>query len=164
MFGLLSFFGGIGTMLADHRWAFLAIAAAAVGVAARMYIPVAGAVIARICFALAIGLGCFDLGYSTRAADDRSAELLQQIAARDAQIAEQKRQALQSALIAADANERARIAEKTRDETSKKVDDYEAELAKRTGCDDTLNPADLRRLRELGPARTDPPEPPRRPR
>jgi len=59
--------------IGDHRYALLALLALVAAGAARLYVPVAGGALAKALVALAIGLGCFDWGYSHRAAIDREA-------------------------------------------------------------------------------------------
>lgn len=99
MFSLFSALGDALSLVADHRYAALALLAAGAGLAARAYIPVAGGTIGKGCFAAAIGLGCFDGGYSLRAREDRSGELRAEIAARDAALAERDRQAVAGARL-----------------------------------------------------------------
>jgi hypothetical protein len=63
------FFDFIG----DHRYALLSMLALVAAGAARLYVPVAPGALANALIALAIGLACFDWGYSHRTAIDREA-------------------------------------------------------------------------------------------
>jgi len=141
MFEIFSAVGGVLTFAADHRFAVLALACAAGGFAAQTYIPVAGATIAKGCFAAAIGLGCFDGGYSLRARQDRSAELRAQVNALQEDIRSAN-------LVAENAKARSETAERRRDADQRKVEDYAKMLAKRGDC--PLSRDDARRLRDLG--------------
>jgi hypothetical protein len=141
MFEIFSAIGGVLTFVADHRFAALALLCAAGGLAARAYVPVAGAPIAKACFAAAIGLGCFDGGYSLRARQDRSAELHAQVDA----LREDIRAANE---IAASAKIRSETAERESAADQRRVADYAKNLAKRGDC--ALSRDDARRLQQLG--------------
>lgn len=58
--------------IGDHRYGVIAVLALVGAVTARN-VPVAGAALSKGLIALAIGFGCFDWGYSHRAAIDREA-------------------------------------------------------------------------------------------
>lgn len=58
--------------IGDHRYGALAVLALVAAIAARN-VPLAGAALSKGLFAIAIGLSCFDGGYSYRAAIDREA-------------------------------------------------------------------------------------------
>ncbi|CAN2532512.1 hypothetical+protein [Methylocapsa aurea] len=141
MFGLFSALGDALGFVADHRFAALALLCAAGGFAARTYLPVIGAPIAKVCFAAAIGLGCFDGGYSLRARQDRSAELRAQVDA--------LREDIRLAGVVVEAAKiRSETAERESAADQRRVADYAKILAK--GGDCALSRDDARRLRELG--------------
>jgi outer membrane murein-binding lipoprotein Lpp len=141
MLGLISAIGDALTLVADHRFAALALLCAAGGLAARAYLPVAGAPIAKACFAAAIGLGCFDGGYSLRARQDRTAELRAE--------ADALREDIRAAdEVASAAKARIETAERQRDADQHKVTSYEKALAKRGDC--ALSRDDARRLQQFG--------------
>lgn len=141
MFELFSAIGDVLTFAADHRFAVLALLCAAGGLAARAYIPVAGQPIGKALFAAAIGLGCFDGGYSLRARQDRSAELRAQVDALQEDIRSAN-------LVAENAKARSEIAERQRSADQRKVADYAKILATRGDC--PLSRDDARRLRDIG--------------
>ncbi|HEY8066650.1 MAG TPA: hypothetical protein VIF40_18275 [Methylosinus sp.] len=141
MFEIFSAVGGVLTFVADHRFAALALLCAAGGLAARAYVPVAGAPIAKACFAAAIGLGCFDGGYSLRARQDRTAELRAEANA----LREDIRAAAE---VAESAKRRSETAERLHAADEQKVRTYETVLAKRGDC--ALSRDDARRLQQLG--------------
>lgn len=141
MFELLSAAGDALSFVSDHRYAALAIAAAAVGAAARAYVPVAGGAIARPLFAVAIGLACFDGGYSLRAREDRSAALAADV--------ERLRQEIEATTrVAEAAKQRFEAAQEDRAADQQMVADYEEKLAKLGDC--ALSGDDARSLQQLG--------------
>jgi alkanesulfonate monooxygenase SsuD/methylene tetrahydromethanopterin reductase-like flavin-dependent oxidoreductase (luciferase family) len=141
MFELLSTIGDGLRFVADHRYAALAAIIGGGGFTARAYLPVIGAPVSKACFAAAIGLGCFDGGYSLRARQDRTADLRAE--------ADALREDIRAAAEVAEfAKLRSEDAERQRAADQRKVDDYEKILAKRGDC--PLSRDDARRMQQLG--------------
>ena len=121
-------------------------------IAAFLYLPgKLGGAIAAIALSAAVAVFAYDEGYRARGVLDQSAELRQQIAERDAQIAEQTRQAQAARLIAAAAADRIAQAEKLSSDLQEQVDDYADALSKQPKNDACgLSDADVRGLSAIG--------------
>lgn len=125
MLGVFSIFGDLLASVTDHRFMVVAGLCVVGGVAARLYVPVAGAAIARALFVGALVFGCFDAGYSYRARVDRTAEMRNTLAQRDAALAERDRQARDAARLAEDDRLRADALQHEADELHKVIAEFE---------------------------------------
>jgi len=99
MFGFLSTISDLWNVIADHRYAALAVIAIACAAAVWGYLPIAGRPLAKGLVVVAIGLACFDGGYSLRARQDRTADLRAELAASKALVVKQAGEAAAGARI-----------------------------------------------------------------
>lgn len=128
--------------ISAHRYALPALGLAALGVAARIYVPAVGKPIATaLWIAAAAGLA-YDAGYALRARQDRSAALA-------AQLEELRRDAAANQAIAAAAQARAVAAEAARRSDDENADQLQDELAEKD-ADCALSDDERRQLQAIG--------------
>ncbi|PPD10298.1 MAG: hypothetical protein CTY36_00455 [Methylocystis sp.] len=134
--------------IGDHRYGALSLLALVGAVAARN-VPLAGAALSKGLFALAIGLSCFDGGYSWRAAIDREAWDRAEASRLAAELAEHGRReaAIAKARVAAVAEARAQAALEAYREKILKESDYASRENDRRPCLPASSVVRLNRIR-----------------
>lgn len=140
---------GVIAFVGDHRWGALALVALAASVAARVYLAPEGTGISKLMFWAAIGLACFDWGYSHRAAIDRDAWARAEAARLHAALIEHARREdeIAKARAAADAEARAEARQEADREIRRKESEDASHAHDRGSC---LDADSVLRLQRLG--------------